>query len=167
LELNWDLRQEQLKETDGSRIPYEDNFFDKVVCYGVFDACNQEQILGELLRVAKVGGTIFLTGKNYNYYDDDDAAFVAEVNARKKGHPNSFTDVNLMIKELEEQGMDILAAYFFLRRGDVQRDCYVTERREEPFYEWQIIIRKNVDSGGMFKRFSDKFSETFRRKERA
>ena len=105
-------------ETDGRTIPFADETFDKCVCFGVFDACNQEEILGELLRVVKVGGYILLTGKKDNYYEDDIAALVAERNARRKNHPNHFTVVEEMIQQVSKQGVGVEDAYYFLRRGD-------------------------------------------------
>ena len=75
-------------------------FFDKIVCYGVFDACFQENAICEMLRILKAGGELLITGKNRYYNEDDGQAIIAEEAARKKGHPNYFTDVNYMLKQL-------------------------------------------------------------------
>lgn len=159
-----DLQEEQLKETDGITIPYADNTFDKICCYGVFDACDQEHTLEELLRVLKKDGLLFLTGKNDNYCDDDDEAYVAEVNARKKKHPNSFTDVLGMIDQLERAGQEVTDQFFFEKRGDVQKNKFFTTRDSRKFYEWQLIIRKTSEKSSCFDQFSSMYSKTFQRR---
>ena len=45
-----------------------------------------------MIRVTELGGRILITGKNDKYYADDEQAYIAEEAARKKGHPNYFTD---------------------------------------------------------------------------
>ncbi len=112
-----------LFEYDGMNIPFANDYFDKIICWGVFDACNQEKIIRELFRVLKPGGKLLITGKNENYYEDDDAAKIAEVNARKKGHPNYFTNVHNLTDQLAEHGVRFLERYYFLRRGDFSNDC--------------------------------------------
>lgn len=159
-----DLQENQLRETDGVTIPYEDDTFNKICCYGVFDACNQEHTLSELLRVLKIDGVLFLTGKNDNYCDDDEEAYVAEVNARKKKHPNSFTDVIGMIEQLKRNGMEIIGQFFFVRRGDVQKNDFFTEISNQEFYEWQLLIKKTNSDSVSFEKFSDMYSKTFKRR---
>ncbi len=160
-----DLDESKLSEIDGVTLPFEDGTFDKICCYGVFDACNQEQTLSELIRVLKKDGLLFLTGKNDNYCDDDDEAFVAEVNARKKKHPNSFTDVIKMLEDLKDKGHEIVGEYYFERRGDVQKDKYKSEYEQDmKFYEWQIIIKKVHMDKLEFDKFSDMYSKTFKRR---
>lgn len=161
LELYSDLKENQLKETDGVTIPFDDNTFDKISCYGVFDACNQEHTLAELLRVLKIGGILFLTGKNDNYCEDDMEAYVAEVNARKKNHPNSFTDVISMIGQLKKNGVEIVEQFFFERRGDVQKNKFFKEVNDTKFYEWQLLIKKMSPALVSFEKFSDAYSKTF------
>lgn len=41
---------------EGENLPFEDSFFDKIICYGVLDACYQEKALAEMFRVLKAGG---------------------------------------------------------------------------------------------------------------
>lgn len=159
-----DLKESQLKETDGKTIPYEDNTFDKICCYGVFDACDQEHTLEELLRVLKEDGVLFLTGKNDDYCDDDEEAYIAEVNARKKKHPNSFTDVIGMIEQLKKNGMEVVEQFFFERRGDVQKNKFITEINNTRFYEWQLLIKKTNSEIISFDKFSDMYSKTFERR---
>lgn len=165
LRIYGDMKESQLKETDGVTIPYEDETFDKICCYGVFDACDQEHTLKELLRVLKKEGLLFLTGKNDNYCDDDDEAYIAEVNARKKKHPNSFTDVIDMIEQLKKKGgVEIVEQFFFERRGDVQKNKFITDAGDKKFYEWQLIIKKTNSASVSFDKFSDTYSKTFKRR---
>ena len=42
--------------TEGEHLPFDDGHFKKVICYGVFDACYQEEALSEMLRVCAPGG---------------------------------------------------------------------------------------------------------------
>lgn len=158
------LDGDKLKETDGITIPWKDNMFDKAICYGVFDACDQEKTLAELMRVLKQGGQLYITGKNYNYCDDDNEAYVAEVNARKKGHPNSFTNLKEMISQLQNQGAIIRQKFLFERRGDAVNDRVADICLEDKFYEWQIIVEKAADNMFVFEKFSDLYSDTFRNK---
>lgn len=53
---SYPLARENLKVTEGEKLPFEDEFFDHIVCNGVFDACYQEQALAEILRTCAVGG---------------------------------------------------------------------------------------------------------------
>lgn len=151
-----------LYEFDGLTLPFKDDYFDKVVCWGVFDACQQEKILQELFRVIKQNGKILLTGKNNTYFEDDEAAYVAEINARKKGHPNYFSDIHNLIVQLQERGAIIEEQRFFLRRGDFSKNVYECELPDR-FYEWLFIIRKgeNFDDSMSFEKFSDMYSKVF------
>ena len=79
---------EKFLVAEGEKLPFQDGFFDKIICYGVFDACYQERALSEMLRVCKAGGVILFTGKNSHYYETDGQALIAEEAARRKGHPN-------------------------------------------------------------------------------
>lgn len=149
--------------SEGESLPFCDKYFDKIVCYGVFDACYQEQALCEMFRVLKNGGEILLTGKNTNYYEDDELAYIAEEAARTKGHPNYFTDVEKMIEAIQMNGRGMVhKSRFFLRRGDVGKEKYV-EKIPEKFYEWQIVITKKSDVID-FPNFSSSYSKTWKKK---
>ena len=157
---------ENIIEYDGLHIPFADGYFDKIICWGVFDACNQEKIVRELLRVLKAGGRLLLTGKNNRYYPDDDAALVAEKNARKKGHPNYFTDVSCLSRQLLAHNARLIETYYFLKRGDFTKNKAVNEMPER-FYEWTFLIEKSEEySDFEYQKFSDKFSELFGEDER-
>ncbi len=154
-----------LYEFDGLNLPFKDDYFDKVICWGVFDACQQEKILLELFRVIKQNGKILLTGKNNIYFVDDEAAYTAEINARKKGHPNYFTDIHNLMKQLGRGGIIIDEERYFLRRGDFSRNVYICELPER-FYEWLLVLRKDkyFNKDMEFDRFSDMYSNTISEK---
>lgn len=150
-----------LLEFDGEHIPFENNSFDKIVCFGVFDACYQEMVIRELLRVLKINGLLLITGKNNNYFDDDEAAVIAEVNARKKGHPNYFTNIGNFKEQLRQHGVELIETFYFLRRGDFPKNQAIIEMPDR-FYEWAFIVKKS----GCYKefeyqKFSNKFSKYF------
>lgn len=155
----------RLSILDGNRVRYPDSYFNKIFCFGVYDACNQEETLNEILRLLAEDGIALITGKNHNYYDDDKNAFVAEVNARKKGHPNYFTDLEKMILQLEKQGFEIKETRYFIRRNDFAENCYVLNRPESGcFYEFSVLIKKTKKSRiTKLQLFSDSYSKTFRR----
>ena len=149
----------RLIESDGMSVPFEDNSFDKILCWGVFDACFQEIVIEELMRALKVGGRLLLTGKNDNYYKDDEAALTAEANAYRKKHPNYFTDVHSLTGQLLEHNAKLLETDFFLRRGDFARNEAVREM-PEVFYEWAYLIEKTVAyKGSAYRKFSGERSK--------
>ena len=159
-EKNYPELKGRLITAEGEELPYEDNTFDKVICYGVFDACIQEKALAEMLRICKVGGVILLTGKNDNYHDDDSMALVAETNARKKKHPNYFTDFNNMYRQILDFDNTIMYKEIFERRGDMGKSIF-TNIVGDFFYEWRIIIKKQSGRNIVFKKLSDSYSKTW------
>lgn len=150
---------DNLREFDGMQIPFEPNTFDKIICFGVFDACKQEIIIRELLRVLKIGGRLLVTGKNNRYFADDEAASIAETNARKKEHPNYFTDVHNLSNQLLEHNAKLCETYYFLRRGDFPVNKSVS-KIPEIFYEWAYLIEKTEEYKDYeYRIFSDKYSD--------
>lgn len=147
---------------EGEKLPFSDGYFDKIICNGVFDACFQEQALKEMIRVCKIGGCILISGKNNDYFTDDEEALVAEENARKKGHPNYFTDLRKMLKQLRGYA-NVIEQRYALRRGDFGKSLF---EKDIPnlFYEWELIIQKNNDFDLEFESFSDAFSDTWKKK---
>lgn len=143
-------------------LPYKKNSFNNIVCVAVFDATYQHKALSEFLRVLIPGGKLYLTGKSNKYRSDDNLALDAEIGARKKGHPNFFTNLELMINQLDQLPISILSSYFFPKRGDFADFKYEISR-EEPFYEWFLVLQLNKDITDIkFDEFSDKFSDTFK-----
>lgn len=155
-----DSEVDALRESEAESIPFEDDMFDNVACLAVFDATYQDKALAEFFRVLRMDGFLYLTGKNDLYFTDDEQAILAEAGARRKKHPNYFTDTASMLHQIREQGHEIIATYFFLRRGDFGMLHFITDM-PECFYEYFIIARKKANHGP-FQPFSDNFSRTFR-----
>lgn len=151
---------DELHESAAESMPFADSTFDNVACLAVFDATYQHKALTEFFRVLKKEGILYLTGKHDVYAPDDLEAIRAEAGARRKNHPNYFTDTIDMLKQIEEKGHEILATYFFPRRGDFGKEAYVSEMPES-YYEYFIIARKKTDDFD-FSECSDSYSKTFR-----
>ena len=147
-------------EAEAETLPFENDFFDNVTCLAVFDATWQDRALTELMRVAKTGGLIYLTGKNDTYYPDDQLAMDAEIGARKKNHPNYFTDLKEMLEQITGNSHKILSALYFPRRGDFAKSNFV-QKTSDPFYEYFIILQKGSDQYD-FTSFSASHSKTFK-----
>lgn len=156
----WIKEKERFIIAEGENLPFADGYFDKIICYGVFDACYQEQALSEMLRVLKTNGQLLITGKNILYFDDDEQAYIAEKAARKKNHPNFFTDVIKLKSQLTNS--DILVERYYLYRGDFAKGNF-TNIMPEKFYEWCLIIKVGERNTKPFESFSDMFSETYKR----
>lgn len=119
--------------------------FDKVVSWGVFDVVEQEKGLSEVNRILKTGGKFLMTGKNNDYEEDDEPAFIAERNAKLKDFPNHFTDVRRLLQTIDRFGFTLVHAFAFRRRGDLGMN------RFEPidkggslgrFYEFALLLQK-------------------------
>jgi ubiquinone/menaquinone biosynthesis C-methylase UbiE len=146
---------------EGEKLDFNSLYFDFILCFGVFDACYQEDALKEILRVLKKDGVLLLTGKNNLYIENDEKAFVAEKNARAKGHPNYFTNVKSVINQLSKYGYSVEDSFYFFRRGDFQEKKYVKQIPDR-FYEYLLIIKKDGIEIPNFNKFSDSYSDTFR-----
>lgn len=146
-------------------LPFADDSFDAVVCFAAFDAMYQSEALREMNRVSRLGARVLITGKNDDYFDDDSAALAAEAGARAKKHPNYFTDVNLLARNLDKFGFRIQAQKYFLRRGDFARDIATTERPER-FYEYLFVLKKTgACSAGDDLVISSEISKAYARHE--
>ncbi len=158
---NWqgDASIQQLKESSAEALPFTDSSFDNLACLAVLDATFQNQAISEFLRVTKPGARIYFTGKNDHYYPDDLEAYNAEVGARRKSHPNFFTDTKLLIQLLKEQGHTIDQFYFFPRRGDFATFTY--EETPERFYEYFLVMTRG-DTYSDLPEISDAHSKTFK-----
>jgi ubiquinone/menaquinone biosynthesis C-methylase UbiE len=146
--------------SEAESLPFADNYFDNLTCLATFDATYQEKALNEFFRVVKPHGKLYITGKNLNYHSDDTLAIKAEVMARKKGHPNFFTNVNDMIKQILSQDNMMIQSYFFEKRGDFSLFKFKNNMPQR-FYEYFLIIKKGYKET-KFKKFSYKFSNTFK-----
>lgn len=154
-----------LEVAEAEKLPFENDQFDNLACFAVFDATWQSEALAEFTRVLAPKGQLYLTGKNNLYMDDDEEAMAAEIGARKKGHPNYFTDTPLLIQSMQENGFELLSAYFFLRRGDFAQQIYSREIPER-FYEYFLIFRKTkLTSNYRFEGLASEFSQNFLQKK--
>jgi SAM-dependent methyltransferase len=166
---------------DSSKLPYRslhsstaenttfpENYFDKIIALGVFDVVDQEIAVAELNRILKIGGLAMFTGKNNNYYDDDNAAFVAERNAKLKNFPNHFTDTENLINNLELFGFALDKIVIYERRGDMGNNIKILSKiiYDGPFYEYAIFIKKikSMEESINEIKFAYEFSETAKKK---
>jgi ubiquinone/menaquinone biosynthesis C-methylase UbiE len=154
---------ESLAEAPAETLPYDDQHFDNVVCVATFDATYQDQALSEIFRVCKPGGQVYLTGKNCCYAGDDEQALAAEKGARAKGHPNYFTDVAELLRQAQQQGVDVAGCYLFPRRGDFARLHY-HEDLQQSFYEYFLVLVRG-EPQPRFSAISHAYSLTYRKCE--
>tara|TARA_E500000178_G_scaffold938_1_gene1035 strand:+ start:3881 stop:4657 length:777 start_codon:yes stop_codon:yes gene_type:complete len=163
---NWKgiLSQSNFSCAEAEKLPFENNSFDNLVCLATFDATYQQKSLSEFFRVLKLGGRLYLTGKNSEYFLDDKLALAAEIGARKKNHPNYFTNVRKMIAQINKNKNELMYEYYFKKRGDFANFNF-KKKMPNFFYEYFLVFKKssNINS---FSKFSDKFSETFLKKNR-
>jgi ubiquinone/menaquinone biosynthesis C-methylase UbiE len=122
-------------------LPFPDQVYDVVVCFAAFDAMYQTEALIEMNRICKEGARVLITGKNNNYYDDDDNAFNAEIGARKKNHPNYFTDVLKLTQDIKQFGFAIDVQQYYSRRGDFGSEIH-ERKMPDKFYEYLFVLRK-------------------------
>lgn len=146
---------------EGEKLPFRDGYFNVIICNGVFDACYQEKALSEMLRTLADEGYLLISGKNYNYFEDDKEAIIAEENARKKGHPNYFTNVKSMLSQIDNN-VTITTEKYALRRGDYAKNIFQTTL-PDVFYEYVLILRKKRKEKIVFETFSDEYSLTYRK----
>ena len=146
-------------------LPFAANSFDSVVCFAAFDAMYQSAALIEIGRVCRMGARVLITGKNNNYLDDDIAALEAEEAARKKNHPNYFTDVRKLVSSLPGFGFDLEIQRFYLKRGDLGHVAS-SEVMPPRFYEYLLVLKKVAESN-LTEGFSisEIVSRTFARRE--
>jgi ubiquinone/menaquinone biosynthesis C-methylase UbiE len=142
-------------------IPYPQEFFDHIICYASFDAFYQKEALIEMSRVLKSGGTVLFTGKNNNYFPDDKEAMTAEINARRKGEPNYFTNVRLLLSALDRFGYGLVLGRYFPRRGDIVKNHFRTNLPDN-FYEYLLVLSKTQPAeADPDLSISSAYSETF------
>ena len=113
----------------------------------------------EMLRIVKDGGKILISGKGNKYNLDDEQAYIAEEAARRKGHPNYFTDVKSMLEQVKEF-VSVEEERYFPYRGDMRKGKY-THKMPETFYEWVLIIRKIGGGTPELNKFSDRYSDSW------
>jgi len=149
---------------EAEKVPVEANSFSFIICFAVFDALYQDLALLEMNRLLEINGKVLISGKNDNYHDDDNLAYVAEVNARNKHHPNYFTNINLLISgTIEKFGFEIDEIRYFERRGDTKYNQYL-KKKPDYFYEYIMVLRKIKNVKDIKIKISDKYSKNYYRK---
>lgn len=152
-----------LREAEAEALPYAADFFHVVICWAVFDACYQARAVAEFARVLRPGGKLLLSGKHTDYHDDDAAALTAEINARRKGHPNYFTDYDGLLGALARGGLQPTYTRFFPRRDDLAQNAG-TAARPTQFYEYVLVAEKRQPGqAGAGPEIGAPFSRTFLR----
>jgi len=109
---------------------FDDEFFDVVFCWAVFDVVDHKKGFTEINRILKNGGKLLLTGKNNNHFPDDSLTFKAEKNAFLKGFPNKFTDLVVVLRNLQKLGFKLDKLFIFPRRGDFGLLNFVNQGNE-------------------------------------
>jgi len=128
--------------SEAENTPFSNESFDKVICFAVFDALNQTQSLLEMNRVLKNNGKLLITGKNDHYSQHDVEAINAEEGARKKQHPNFFTDVNKLVGMLNVSfGFEIVVEKYYPKRGDFTKNIF-NSNKPGSFYEYLFVLKK-------------------------
>lgn len=62
VEIEGEEKREGIVYYDGNTIPFDDNYFDSIICSQVFEhISNLDEIMGELCRVLKTGGYMLVT----------------------------------------------------------------------------------------------------------
>lgn len=131
----------ELQQSDMTSLPYEDNFFDGIVSFGVFyyaDSAGMKKAIAELYRVLKKNGKALIQTRTTGDY---------RFGKGKEIEKNTFI---LDVEETNERGMTI----HFLTKEDVY-DYYsrfsklTLERDEISFHNlrlvnsnWDIIVEK-------------------------
>ncbi len=136
----------ELIVSSAEKLPFKDNQFDYLTSFGTFDCTNQELVLPEMLRVVKPGGLLCFSGKNYCYNFNDDKAYAAELGAKSKGHPNSFTFYEKMINQLIDNGHLIKEELFFVSRGDTT-SLDIKKKNPGQFYEFTLYVINGNNPG--------------------
>ena len=125
------------------------NSYDFVFSWAVFDVVNQTKSLQEMNRILKIGGQLLFTGKNDNYKDDDELAFIAERNAFLKSFPNQFTNLPKLLGQLGTLGFKFINILIFENRGDVGKMNYRQIQESEATglqaYEYLLLLEKCTD----------------------
>jgi ubiquinone/menaquinone biosynthesis C-methylase UbiE len=158
-----DIDNIQLIVSESESMNIESNFVDKIICFAAFDAMFQKEALIEFNRITKKGGEVLITGKNNLFFDDDSSAIEAEVGARKKGHPNYFTDVKYLLKNISKFGFEINYQAFYMKRGDFGINKFETSLLPQ-FYEYCLKIKKIANikiPSERLPKISDSFSLSY------
>ena len=158
---------QEVRQGGAEDTGFDKDFFDGVFCWAVFDVVDHKKGLAEINRILKIGGKVLLTGKNDNYFLDDNLAYKAEKNAFLKGFPNKFTDLKAVLDNFESLGFELEKLLLFPRRGDFGLLIFVDQGKnlqDNYFgYEYLMICHKVADqdvTGLPGVHLESKFSKT-------
>ena len=136
----------EVRQGSVEKTGFDEDFFDIVFCWAVFDVVDHEKGLIEINRILKTGGKFVFTGKNNNYFSDDNLAYKAEKNAFLKGFPNKFTDLNVILTNFKKLGFELDKLLIFPRRGDLGLLNFIDldhEFQDQCFgYDYLILCHK-------------------------
>lgn len=139
----------EVRQGTAENAGFENDFFDAVFCWAVFDVVDHKRGLAEINRVLRNDGKLLLTGKNDNYFPDDILAYRAEKNAFLKGFPNKFTDLSAVFGSLNNFGFELDKLFIFPRRGDFGLLNFVEQKGDSGVshrgYEYLILCHKIAD----------------------
>lgn len=164
------LSYEEVRVSTAEQMDFNNDYFDLVFCWAVFDVVDHIKGLGEINRVLKPGGKLLITGKNDNYFLDDQLAYKAEKNAFLKGFPNRFTNLSTVTNNFNKLGYQLDKLLIFPRRGDLGKLNFNDEsdviREEYIGYEYLIFCHKVTKESGTnldSEMFELPFSKTARK----
>ena len=124
---------------------FDSGYFDHIFCWAVFDVVDHAKGFREANRILTSGGHFLVTGKNNNYYPDDEFAYKAEKNAYLKAFPNHFANLGKLISALSILGFVVEKLFLFPRRGDFGQLKFIevnSDNGEFLGYEYLLICRK-------------------------
>ena len=151
-----------LLQATAENLPFDNAAFDAVVVLASFDAFEQHLALTEMLRVCRTGGYVLFGGKSAHYLPDDKQALIAERNARRKGHPNYFTDWDAMTEQLA-RAANLDRSLYFVRREDLASMRY-TETPPAEFYSYMVLARRTAAAAPVIAGpIASEYSDTWRK----
>jgi len=106
----------ELKMMQNEKIPYPENFFDNIICIAVLHCIETKEkrliLLGEIKRVLKPGGSLFLQvwSRNHNRVKNKgkEPMIPWTVEGKKIGRHYHIYDLEELKKEVEKIGLEIL-----------------------------------------------------------
>ena len=137
----------EVKNGTGENTGYENELFDLIFCWAVFELVDHVRGLVEFNRILKTGGFAVISGKNSNYQQDDELGIRAEIGAFRKSFPHRFTRLDQMVNYLEDFGFEICKLLVFPRRGDFGLLNYIdmtnSHKLEFVGYEYLLLVTKS------------------------
>lgn len=120
---------------DMADLPFEDNSFDALIAYNVISHTDSEGIqiiMGELKRVVRPGGEMFLTfcsKESWHFKNPlfriDENTIIKKVEGPEEGVPHYYSDkdnVERLLKGLEI--IDMVHSCDHVHNGNIMKDCF-------------------------------------------